>query len=132
MKITNMTMVPALALALALLASPAALAAEYRVFPDETGTVCQSGNKSDAVTIEGEDDVKIAHAEQDGVNAAVCVAEGSAGAVNVRWKANGYWNTTGNIGHGCAEILGASQIKIRPVNTDFHEVATYYTCVQEQ
>jgi hypothetical protein len=132
MKSTSMRMVPAFAFALAMLSSPAALAEQFRIVPDETGTVCQSGSKSDATTIEGPDDVKIARAKQDSVNAAICVSEDSTSAINVRWKANGYWRSSGTIGHGCAEILGASKIKVRPVNTNFHEVATFYSCVQEQ
>lgn len=131
MKITSMTMVPALALAFAMLGSPAALAEQYRLVPSETGTVCQSGAKSDVATIEGGDEVKIARAKQDTVNAAICVSEDSMSAVHVRWKANGYWKSSGTIGNGCAEILGASRIKVRPVNTNFNETATYYTCIQE-
>lgn len=131
MKIFSTTIVPALALALATLGGPAALAEQYRVFDGETPAVCQSGTRSDAVTIEGEDDVKIARADQDTVNAAVCVPADAGGAIHVRWKAGGYWKSSGTIGHGCAEILGASKIKVRPVNTNFQEAATYYTCLQE-
>jgi hypothetical protein len=131
MKITSMTMVPALTLAFAILGSSAALAEEFRFIGGETVAPCQSGVKSDLVTIEGEDDVKIARAQQDSVKAAICVAEDSTSGVNVRWMANGYWKSSGNLSHGCAEILGASKIKVRPVNTNFHEVATYYTCIQE-
>jgi hypothetical protein len=131
MKIISTIMVPALVLALAALGGPAALAEQYRVFDGETPAVCQSGTRSDALTIEGEDDVKIARAKQDTLNAAVCVPEDGAGAVHVRWKAGGYWKSSGTIGHGCAEILGASKIKVRSVNTNFQDAATYYTCVQE-
>ena len=55
MKTKSMTTLPALALGVALLAAPAALAEQFRVLPDESGTVCQSGSKSDAITIEGEE-----------------------------------------------------------------------------
>ncbi|WP_119304511.1 hypothetical protein [Dongia deserti] len=131
MKIIAMTMVPGLALALAMLGSSAAQAEQYRLLPSETGTICQSATKSDVTTIQGGNDVKIARAKRDTVNAAICVSEGSVSGVNVRWKANGYWKSSGTIGEGCAEILGASKIKVRPVNTNFHEAATYYTCIQE-
>jgi hypothetical protein len=131
MKMTSTTMVPAVALALAMLGSSAAPAEEYRVFPGETAATCQSGAKSDMTTIDGEDEVKIARAKQDTVNAAICVSEDSMSGVNIRWKANGYWKSSGTISNGCAEILGASRIMVRPVSTNFHETATYYTCVQE-
>ncbi len=132
MKIISTTMVPALALALALtaLGSPPALAEQYRVFDGGAPDVCQSGTRSDPVTIEGEDDVNVAREGEDSVNAVVCVPEGG-GAVHVRWKASGYWKSSGTIGDGCAEILGASEIKVRPVNTGFQPTATYYTCLQE-
>lgn len=131
MKTTGMTLAPALALVLAMLGSPAAQAEVYRVHGGETATACQSGAKSDWTTIEGENEIKIARAEHDTVNAAICVSEDSTSGVHVRWKSNGYWKSSGTISHGCAEILGASKIKVRPVNTNFHELATYYTCVQE-
>jgi hypothetical protein len=131
MKIIRTTLVAQFALILVALGGPAVLAEQYRVFDGETPAVCQSGTQSDPVTIEGDRDVKIARGAGDAVNAAVCVPEGSGGAIHVRWQTAGYWKSSGNIGHGCAEILGASKIKVRPVNTNFQQVATYYTCVQE-
>jgi hypothetical protein len=131
MNTTGITVVVALALGLALAGSLAASAEQFRVMPDESGTSCQSGAKSEVTTIEGPDDVKIVRAEGDSVNAAVCVSEGSKSAIHVRWKANSQWKSSGTIGQGCAEILGASKIKVRPVNTNWQESATYYTCVQQ-
>jgi hypothetical protein len=126
MKFSSMRMVPAFALALAMLASPVALADQFRVTPDETGTICQSGTKSDPMTIEGPDEVNVTTAEQGSTNAAICVSPDSVSAVHVRWGAL----SSGTVSHGCAEILGASDIKVRAVNTNFHESATYYTCTQ--
>src|SRR5262245_15311539 len=124
MKFSRMSMVPAFALALAMLASPVALADQFRVTPDETGTICQSGTKSDPMTIEGPDEVNVTNAGS--TNAAICVSPDSVSAVHVNWDGE----SSGTVGHGCAEILGASNVRVRAVNTNFHESATYYTCIQ--
>jgi hypothetical protein len=129
MKIANTTMVPALTVALAMLASQPVDAEEYRLVAADSATSCQSGTRTDG-SLDGPDEVKIARADRDTVNAAVCVAEGSKSGVHVRWKANGYWKSSGTVSDGCAEILGASKIAVRPVNTNFHESATYYSCIQ--
>src|SRR5262245_46404277 len=120
MKFTSTHVVAAFALAM--LASPVAFAAgQFRVVPDETGTICQSGTKSDAMTIEGPKEVKVA----DGA-AAICVSPDSVSAVHVRWGGV----SSGTVGHGCAELTDASNIMVRAVNTNFHESATFYTCTQ--
>ena len=157
MKFTSRHMVAVYALAM--LASPVAFAAgQFRVVPDETGTICQSGTKSDAMTIEGPDEVVVTDEKQGDVNAAICVSPDSVSAVHINWDRESTGESTGEsagesagestgesaeertgdsggessgtIGHGCAEILGASNIRVRAVNTNFHESATFYTCVQ--
>ncbi|HEV8388728.1 MAG TPA: hypothetical protein VGQ35_02740, partial [Dongiaceae bacterium] len=102
-----------------------------RIVADDAASVCPAGAKADWTPLEGPRDVSIAHADGDTLNVAVCVAENSKSAVNVRWKANGYWKSSGNITDGCAEILGASKVKVRAVYTNFHQSATYNSCVQE-
>jgi len=131
MKIPNAKRLGAIVVAAAICGGLAARAEEYRVVPGDGTTVCQSGTKSDLMVLERPDDVSVARADRDTLNAAICVSEDSRSAVNVRWKANGYWKSSGNITSGCAEILGASNIKVRAVDTNFHQMATYYTCVQE-
>ena len=121
----------AVAAAAAICFSLTAQAEEYRVMPSDSTTVCQSGAKTDWMVLEGPDDVLVARADGDKLSTAICVRDESRSAVNIRWKANGYWKTSGNLGNGCAEILGASKVKVRAVNTNFREVATYYRCVQE-
>jgi hypothetical protein len=125
--------------ALAMFASPVAFAAgQFRVVPDETGTICQSGTKSDAMTIEGPDEVKVTDEKQGAVNATICVSPDSVSAVHLNWHQEVSGESTGDsgglssgtVGHGCAEILGVSNIRVRAVNTNFHESATYYTCIQ--
>jgi len=106
-----------------------AAAEEYRVVPSEKVTVCQAGTEADWVPLDGPRDVSVARADGDILNVAVCAADD--GAVNVRWRANGYWKASGNITDGCAEILGASKVKVRAVTTNFHQSASYHACVQE-
>lgn len=131
MKTANPRALSGIVVALAMLGSEAALAEEYRLVGESSAQACQSGEKSDWMTHEGDRDVRVARAHGDKLNVAVCVGEDSKSAMNVRWKANGYWKSSGNISEGCAEILGASRVLVRPVNTNFHETVTYYTCVQE-
>jgi len=50
----------AITVAVAVCSGMAAQAEEYRVVASDSGTICQSGTKTDPVTIEGRDDVKIA------------------------------------------------------------------------
>jgi hypothetical protein len=125
---SSMTLLTAVAAA-AMGVGLAAQAEEYRVVPADHVTVCQVPAEADWVQLEGPRDVQVARADGDTLNAAVCA--GDDGAVNVRWRANGYWKTTGNIAGGCAEILGASKIKVRAVDTNFHQTAAYQACVQE-
>jgi hypothetical protein len=106
-----------------------AAAEEYRVVPGDKVTVCQAGTEADWMPLDGPRDVSVARADSDKLNVAVCAADG--GAVNVRWRANGYWKASGNITDGCAEILGASKVKVRAVTTNFHQSASYHACVQE-
>lgn len=131
MKIANTKKLPIIVIALAMLGGQVAEAEQYHVIDGDSAQSCQSGTKSDLMTIQGPRDVHVARADGDTVNAAICVSDDSTSVVNVRWRANGYWQSSGNISHGCAEILGASKIKVRPVNSNFHETATYYTCVKE-
>lgn len=109
----------------------AAWAEQYRVVASDTATICQSGTKTDAMVAEGRDDVVVAAAEGDTLNTAVCVAEGSQSNLHVQWRAAGAWKSSGNIGAGCAEILGASNVLVRAVETNFVQSATYYTCAKE-
>jgi hypothetical protein len=106
-----------------------AAADEYRVVPSDKVTACQAGTDADWVPLQGPRDVAVARADSDKLNVAVCAA--NDGAVNVRWRANGYWKASGNITDGCAEILGASRVKVRAVATNFHQTASYRACVQE-
>jgi hypothetical protein len=106
-------------------------AEEYRVVPADRVTACGTGAPTEWMTLDGPRDVSVARADGDTLNVAVCAAEDSKSVVNVRWKANGYWKSSGNISAGCAEILGASKVKLRAVNSNFHEAATYSACVKE-
>ena len=65
------------------------------------------------------------------MNTAVCVGEGSQGNLHVQWKAGDAWKSTGNIGIGCAEILGASSVKVRAVESYLAQAVSYYTCTKE-
>jgi hypothetical protein len=108
-----------------------AQAEEYRVGPD-AATACKSGEKSETMTVDGPRDASVARADGDKLNVAVCVDPTSKSAVNVRYRANSYWYSSGNVSEGCVEILGTSKVKVRAVNTNFHQSATYYSCVQER
>ena len=108
-----------------------AQAEEYRVGPD-AATACKSGEKSETMTVDGPRDASIARADGDKLNVAVCVDPSSKSAVNVRYRANSYWYSSGNVSEGCVEVLGTSRVKVRAVNTNFHQSATYYSCVQER
>lgn len=109
-----------------------AQAEEYRIVGPDAASACQSGEKSDTMTLEGPRDVFVARADGDKLNVAVCVDPSSKSAVNVRYRANSRWSSSGNVSEGCVEILGASKVKVRAVNTNFHQTATYYSCVQER
>ena len=108
-----------------------AQAEEYRVGPD-AATACKAGEKSETMTVDGPRDASVARADGDKLNVAVCVDPTSKSAVNVRYRANSYWYSSGNVSEGCVEILGTSKVKVRAVNTNFHQSATYYSCVQER
>lgn len=107
-------------------------AEEYRVVGADAATACQSGTKSDTMTLNGPRDTSVARADGDKLNVAVCVDPSSKGVVNVRYRANSYWYSSGNVSEGCVEILGTSKVKVRAVDTNFHQTATYYSCVQER
>ena len=125
----------------------AAQAEQYRVVPSDSGTICESGTKSEPVVIEERDVVTVAppavdtsaqakggtsaQPEGDIFNTAVCVGEGSQGNLLVQWKAGDVWKSTGNIGIGCAEILGASSVKVRAVESYLDQPVSYYTCTKE-
>ena len=109
-----------------------ARAEEYRIVAADAATACQAGTKSDIMTLEGPRDASVAHADGDKLNVAVCLDPNSKGAVNVRYRANSYWYSSGNVSEGCVEVLGASRVKVRAVDTNFHQTATYYSCVQER
>jgi len=111
--------------------SQIAQAEEYRVGPD-AATACKSGEKSETMTLDGPREASVARADGDNLNVAVCVDPGSKSAVHVRYRANSYWYSSGNVSDGCVEILGASKVKVRAVDTNFHQTATYYTCVAER
>jgi hypothetical protein len=111
--------------------SQVAQAEEYRVAAD-AATACKSGEKSETMTLDGPREASVARADGDKLNVAVCVDPGSKSAVHVRYRANSYWYSSGNISDGCVEILGASRVKVRAVDTNFHQTATYYSCVQER
>jgi hypothetical protein len=136
MKSSSAIRLAAIAVAVAVCGGVAAKAEQYRVVPSESGTICESGTKSEPVVIEGRDVVTIAQpavaqAEGDTLNTAVCVGEGSQGNLHVQWKAGDVWKSTGNIGIGCVEILGASSVKVRAVEPYLDEAVSYYTCTKE-
>ena len=108
-----------------------AQAEEYRVAPD-AATACKSGEKSDAMTVDGPREASVARADGDKLNVAVCVDPSSKSAVHVRYRANSRWSSSGNVSEGCVEILGVSKVKVRAVDTNFHQTAAYYACVQER
>lgn len=122
---------PIILATVAALGAPAAIAEQFRLVEAGAAQSCQSGEKSDEMTLDAPRDIHVARADGDKANVAVCVADGSKSAVNVRWRANGYWYSSGNITHDCAEILGASKVKVRSIGSNFHDTATYYTCVQQ-
>jgi hypothetical protein len=128
MKCPSSKRLAALAVALAIFGGPAAWAEQYRVVATDAGTICDTGTKTEPVVIEGPDDVMIASAEGDSLNTAVCVSDGSQSNVHVQWRAGGAWKSTGNVIHSCVEILGASTVMVRAVDTGDVQSATYYTC----
>ncbi len=131
MKIADTKGLSIILAALALLGSQAAQAEQYHVVNPDSAQACQSGTKSDETTLDVPKEIKLARAKGDTVDAAVCVSDNSKAAIQVTWKANGYWRSSGNITHDCAEVLGASKVMVRPVEANFHGTATYYTCVKE-
>lgn len=131
MKTATIKGLPLMFAAIAILASQAAQAEQFQAVGPDTAQACQSGTKSDEMTLDVPKEIKFARADRDTLNAAVCVSDNSKAAIQATWKANGYWRNSGNITHGCAEVLGASKVMVRPVETNFHGTATYYTCVKE-
>jgi hypothetical protein len=132
MKHSSARRMAAIAVVTAIFGSQAAWAEQYRVVASDAGTICDTSAKTEPVVIEGPDDVTIATAEGDTVNTAVCVSDGSQSNLHVQWSAGGVWKSTGNLIHSCAEILGASTVKVRAVDTNAVQSATYYTCGVEQ
>lgn len=122
---------PVLLAAIAILGGQVAQAEQFHAVSPDAVEACQSGTKSDEMTLDVPKEIKFARAERDTLDAAVCVSDNSKAAIQATWKANGYWRNSGNITHGCAEVLGASKVMVRPVETNFHGTATYYTCVKE-
>ena len=112
--------------------SQIAQAEEYRIVAADAATACQSGEKSETMTLEGSRDASVARTDGDKLNVAVCVDPSSKSALNVRYRANSYWYSSGNVSEGCVEILGASRVKVRAVDTNFHQTAAYYSCVQQR
>src|SRR5262245_37280299 len=106
-------------------------AEEYRVLAADA-SACKSGEKSETMTLDGPREASVARADGDKLNVAVCVDPSSKSAMHVRYRANSYWYSSGNVSEGCVEILGASKVKVRAVDTNFHQVATYFSCVQER
>jgi hypothetical protein len=147
MKSSSAIWLAAIAAAATVCGGVAANAEQYRIVPSESGTICESGTKSEPVVIEGRDVVTVAPPEGDTstqpqgdtstqpqgdtLNTAVCVGEGSQGNLHIQWKAGGAWKSTGNIGTGCAEILGASSVKVRAVEPYLDQAVSYYTCSKE-
>ena len=139
MKSSSAIWLAAIAAAATVCGGVAANAEQYRIVPSESGTICESGTKSEPVVIEGRDVVTVAPPEVDTstqpqgdtLNTAVCVGEGSQGNLHIQWKAGGAWKSTGNIGTGCAEILGASSVKVRAVEPYLDQAVSYYTCSKE-
>jgi hypothetical protein len=111
---------------------PLARAEEYHIVGLDAPTACQSGTKSETTTIDGPRDASVARADGDKLNVAICVDPTSESVVNVRWRANSYWYSSGNVSEGCVEILGASRVTVRAVDTNFHQTASYYSCVQKR
>jgi len=128
----NARMLPAIVAAAVLWQAQIAQAEEYRIVVADAATACKSGEKSDTMTLEGSRDASVARADGDKLNVAVCVDPSSKSAVNVRYRANSYWYSSGNVSEGCVEILGASKVSVRAVDTNFHQIAAYYSCVQER
>jgi hypothetical protein len=139
MKSSSAIRLAAIAVAASVCGGVAAKAEQYRVVPSDSGTICESGTKSEPVVIEERDVVTVAPPEGDTsaqpagdtLNTAVCVGEGSQGNLLVQWKAGDVWKSTGNIGIGCAEILGASNVKVRAVESYLDQPVSYYTCTKE-
>lgn len=139
MKSSSAIRLAAIAVAATVCGGVAVNAEQYRVVPSDSGTICESGTKSEPVVIEERDVVTIAppegdtsaQPEGDTLNTAVCVGEGSQGNLHVQWKAGDAWKSTGNIGIGCAEILGASSVKVRAVESYLDQAVSYYTCSKE-
>jgi len=139
MKSSSAIRLAAIAVAATVCGGVAAKAEQYRVVPSDSGTICESGTKSEPVVIEERDVVTVAPPEGDTsaqpvgdtLNTAVCVGEGSQGNLLVQWKAGDVWKSTGNIGIGCAEILGASNVKVRAVESYLDQPVSYYTCTKE-
>ncbi|MEZ5833595.1 MAG: hypothetical protein R3D05_20675 [Dongiaceae bacterium] len=129
MKVSNLMNLLSIALAAIVAGGPFAQAEQYRVVSADKVSACDTSSQSGFV--EGPRDVTLARADGDKLDAAVCVGEGSNSVVNVTWKANGYWKTSGNLSGGCAEILGASKIKVRAVSSNFHQAASYTACAKE-
>ena len=56
MRSSSATRLAAMAIAVSVCGGVAAQAEQYRVVPNDSATVCQSGTKTDPVVVEGRDD----------------------------------------------------------------------------
>jgi hypothetical protein len=108
------------------LATMPAAAEDYRV-TGNADTLC-TGTKSDIMTLDGPRDVWLTQKHDEQSDVTICVPDDSPGNAFVQWEAAGYWKASGIMRNGCAEIQGARSVKIRAVETNFHDTATYYTC----
>ena len=107
-----------------------ASAETYRITGDfESAAACKSGAKSELQSLSGPDDVFIMHKAATPTALTVCVPDDSPGNVFVQWGGHHSWRNTGNLRNGCVELPSATNVKIRAVTTNFHDDATYYTCV---
>ena len=133
MKRRNMTtviivaaMTAAVTGAITLGAGPAS-AVTFRITGD-FDQVCKSGNKSELQSVSGTRDVFLTH-QRTGPNAiTVCVPSDSPGNALVQWGSHRVWRNTGNLRNACVELTNANSVKVRAVNTNFRQYATFYTC----
>ena len=107
-----------------------ASAEDFRITGDyDSVSACKSGAKSELQSLSGPHDVFILHKAATPTAVAICVPADSPGNAFVQWGGERNWRNTGNLRNGCVEIQNARSVKIRVVTTNFHDDATYYTCV---
>lgn len=93
---------------------------------DSSGVCPESA--ADVQTVSGSDDVFVLQEGNDTATFTVCVPNDSPGNVLIQWGADRSWKNAGNVGTGCVEIQHPKSVKVRAVETNFHDTATYYTC----